>query len=290
MHLPALIDLRLFLIVLLLCPTVFADVAEIDIENAPTPTRLAELLPEGGIDAVHVEAWTITKATNKNIPIPSLDKYTHWLIQPVDGKLVVQIRQCYPEPRRSLTVQRYTYNAAGELEAYHEIRKMRGNLTADMIGKVEGDQLVIKPNPEATGLNANLSRERSVPLKTFETHVPIAWVPLVRAYHMRLGHLGYHYATVDLTRSAEKIEHTAEDVGEELLQIDGKEAAGHLLMETSQREARRKGSNRSPAVESQTMVLKDGGVVSSKSQQGKYAYTARRVSEKEAGKHFEQEE
>ena len=29
---------------------------EIDIENAPTPTNLAELLPEGGIDAVQVDA------------------------------------------------------------------------------------------------------------------------------------------------------------------------------------------------------------------------------------------
>lgn len=287
MHLLALTDLRLLLIVLLMCPAALAEDVEIDIENAPTPTNLLELLPEGGIDAVDIEAWVVMKATHNKMPIPSMDRYSHWSIKPVDGQLVVQLRQCYPEPRRSLTVQRYTYTSKGDLVAYHEIRKSRGVLTADMIGKVEGDELVIKPNPKADGLNASLSRERRVPMKTFETHLPIALTPLIRAYHIRMDHLGYHFATVDLTRNAEKIARTAEDVGTETLQIDGQEVVGHLLMETSQREAQRKGSSRALATQSQTMVLKDGGTISSTAKQSKYIYTTKRVPEKEARERFE---
>lgn len=290
MYLPAVIDFRLLLLVLLLCPAAFAEDAEIDIENAPTPTQLLELLPEGGIDAVHIEAWTLTKATREKMPIPTLDKYSHWLVKTVDDRLVVQLRQCYIGRRNSLTVQRFTYSSAGEFEAYRETRRSRGQLTADMIGKVEGDQLVIKPNPEATGLNANLSRERSVPLETFKTHVPIAWLPLVRAYHIRQEHLGYHYATVDLTRSAEKFSRKVEDVGSEVLEIGGKQAIGHLLMETTQREAKAKGSSQAQATQWQIMVLQGGGVVSSTCKQGRYTYTTRYCPDKEAREAFEQAE
>jgi hypothetical protein len=260
----------ILLVVLLPVPTL-AD--EIDIENAPTPTRLTQLLPEGGIEAVQLESWSVTEMTGPNGRVFTSDTYTHWSYKVVEGQLVMQISMGRAMPHSYLTQQRFTYTAEGELVAYHEVRESRGNRTADLIGKVEGDELVIKPNPEVGVLNENLSRERRIALKDFETHVPVVWAPLVHAYHIRSGHLGYSYATIDLTRSGEKISRSVEDLGTETIELQGDETDGHLLVENTTRER----SGKKTTSSSQTMVLKNGSAIRSKSKNGRYAYLTKRV-------------
>ncbi|MFK7789455.1 MAG: hypothetical protein AB8C95_08220 [Phycisphaeraceae bacterium] len=256
---------------------------EIDIENAPTPVGLLELLPEGGINAVQLEAWVISTRSNRQGQVGTLGSYTHWSIKPVDGKLVVQMKQGWAPPRQFSTLQRFIYTAEGELDAYHEIRESQGKPTANMIGKVEGENLVIKPNPEVGVLNISLSRERTVAMETFATHVPVAWMPLVRAYHLQSGHLGYEYATVDLTRSSEKIGRSVEDVGAEIVTIQGKEHVAHLLLEQRSRKNR---TNQQADGKSKTMVLSDGSTFSSVLKHGQYTFTSRRVSIEDVRKSF----
>lgn len=273
----------ILLTVLLALP---AAAEEVDIENAPTPTNLLALLPEGGIEAVQLDAWAVTEASGPNGRTFTLDYYTHWSIKTVDGKLVLEVRQRRPMQRQSLTLQRFTYTAAGDLETYREIRESLGKLTVDMIGRVEGDELVIKPNPKAGIMNPNLARERSVPMETFETHVPIALMPLVRAYHIRQGHFGYHYATIDLTLSGKKVSCVAEDLGSEKLEIQGKGAVGHLLLEKKSHDQRGK----QISTQSQTMALQDGSIVSSQSKNGQYTFVTRHVALEDIRERFGIEE
>lgn len=277
---PGLLKTRNFAAALVILFVLPALADEVDIENAPTPTRLVELLPEGGFDAVKLDVWTSTTMTMQDGRISPLNSYHHWSIKTDAGKLVIELALCRPMPHGSKTLQRFIYSADGTLEAYHELRESRGKPTADLIGKVEGDELVIKPNPEVGILNANLSRERSVPLATFDTHVPVAWVPLVRAYHMRNGHLGYEYATVDLTRSNEKIKRSVEDVGSEQVEVAGESVLGHLLLEKIVREG--KGKRQGVATESQALVQTNGAAFNGTSRQKRYTYTTKRVSEEEA--------
>lgn len=274
----SIVYLALGLLVVLALP-VGAD--EIDIENAPTPTRLIELLPEGGIQAVDMDVLTITEAFRKGGRYPSLDTYTHWRMKPEDGKLVIELISGRPKPRDYNTEQRWVYNAEGELESYQEVRVSKGNRVADLIGKIEDDQLVIKPNPEVKGLKQNMALQRSISLETLKTHVPNAWIPLVRSYHIRAGHLGYHFATVDLTRNAEQIKRSVEDVGTESLTVGDQAVVGHLILEKRSYKSKRKSN--SPTL---SMVLKDGGVFNGQSQNGDYTFKTRRATSEEVRERF----
>lgn len=267
---------------LMIVITLSAVCEEVDIENATTPTRLIDLLPEGGIDVVDIDAWTITTISGREGRGVTSETYTRSRIRSVDGKLVVELQTGRPAPHGMLTLKRFVYTAEGQLEAYYEIRESRGNRTADMIGRVEDGELVIEPNPEVGVLNANLSRTRRVPMETFETHVPVAWLPLVRAYHIRKGHLGYQVNTVDLTRSADKITRSIEDVGSETIEVDGQAVTAHLLLETTSRERR----GQTVTTSAQTMAQQNGALVSSQSKQGAYTYTTQRKAEQTVREKF----
>lgn len=274
----SMIYLALGLLVVLALP---AGGDEIDIENAPTPTRLIELLPEGGIQAVDMDVLTITEAFKNGGRTPTLDTYTHWRMKPEDGKLVIELISGRPKPRDVTTKQRWVYNAEGEFESYQEVLVSKGSRVADLIGKIEDDQVVIKPNPEVKGLKRNRDLQRSISLEIFKTHVPNAWIPLVRSYHIRAGNLGYNFATVDLIRNAEKIKRSAEDVGTESLTVGDQAVIGHLILEKRSYKSKRKSN--SPT---QSMVLKDGGVFSGQSQNGDFTFKTRRATSEEVRERF----
>jgi hypothetical protein len=254
----------------------------IDIENAPTPIRLPSLLPDEGIEGVAIDAWTKTTTYRNGVKSGSAEAFRHWLVGKWDERIVVETTLAYAGNSGMRVTQRFTYSLPGELESYREIRIHRGELRTDMIGRIEGDEMVIKVNPDAKEkhpeLKLQLNRERRIPVKVFATHVPLAWMPLVRAYHIKNGHLGYVYKTIDLTRNAEKITHSFEDVGSERLAWEDGEVVGHLLLGSSENEM----PNRSSTSQVQMMVTLDGVTFRSDSTREEWRFLTERISAEQA--------
>ncbi len=255
-----------------------ADACEDDIENAKTPLTLPELLPEGGIAAVDFDYWMLTRSKKDGKPWGS-ESVTHYTIKADGDRLVFKnVKQSIG----ATTYRRVTttvYTGQGKLVSYEYIYAPRGKKSMQYTGKVENDEFVIEAKRfDSEGNVTNVDRSKTLSLEPYETSLPVEWQPLVFAYHIRQGSLGYRLDRTDISRSNTQDQNQFEDVGIEQVQFNGKTLNAHLLIgnRTSERERR----SRQPA-SLQYLVLTTGELMSTRFSIAEYEYISIRFSEED---------
>lgn len=203
-----------------------------DIEHVPTPTRLPELLPPGGIDAVDIGFWLIF-ATPDEDGAPSDSMYMYWSVEPRLGRLYIE--HIYGSNRGGREGsgfhyrKRLIYSRRGEFLSYTADLQLGAGHRQSITGKLDADQIVLTTINRRghTGFKQHVS-ERSIPVSTFNDAVPVEWMPLVIAYHIRHGSLGYDLTTLEFA-TGQMGQTRIEDLGTELYQHAAELHNAHFL-------------------------------------------------------------
>ncbi len=272
----------LLLMVVLTGSVAWAQEEEFDIENVPTPVLLKELLPAGGIDAVDVDYWLCMQMTDADGQVLGNQSYHHWSIKPVEGRLVFTYQMGYTGVNGYHKLRRSVYEADGSLVSYQDQMVRSTGSLRTVTGQVVDDQLVLETTTDVeAGIQAPADQRRKVPLKVFEEALSPDWLPLVLAYHVRRGSLGFGYATVDVSRNNEKIQSAVENLGSEQVQVAGAMVDAHLLRVKKSIDGKDDGQ-----VNATMFVLADGSVWSMTNRTKKMRMDFRRSTAEEVSKEF----
>ncbi|MEO0475368.1 MAG: hypothetical protein AAF085_05245 [Planctomycetota bacterium] len=203
-----------------------------NIEDVPTPTKLASLLPPGGIDALDINFWLIWSS-----PDDRGDKrdsmYMNWRVEARQGWLYIE--HIYGSDYGGRHEggfhyrKRFKYTPEGSFDSYFAELHLGGGERQDITGKIIHDQLVLKTVHTKRWLVFKPTiTERKIPLVTFEDTVPVEWMPLIIAYHIRNGSLGYKVDTLELATGETGLT-LVEDMGTELYQYGAQLEIAHFL-------------------------------------------------------------
>ena len=277
-------------LMLLLTPVLHAqDAAPNDIEDVKTPTDLGKLLPEGGIKAVDIDFW-LAMEMPEGPAGGAGGMFMHWSIRPEADKLVVQMSQ--GGDGGFYRTQRIVYSDKGKLESFSNHMRFGGFGGQEITGKVEGDDLVVvrknltpeeplgdvpdDPEPPQT---------RRVAMKDVQSTVPPEWMPLIFAYHARLGSLGYEIPMNELAGEKDSAGTLAvEDQGTEVVAFDGKDHKAHVLSVTMvQGQTQREQTM-------QMLVLEDGAIMKMVMSADEMKMAASRVTAAQAKEKFNLDE
>lgn len=209
------------------------DDGDIDIENAPTPTNILELLPDEGIDAVDLEYWTVMSMDN--LAGGTTTMYSHWSAQAVDGSLVIESAETGDVGGNRVTTRTLrVYSAQGVIQSYQMSARFGQAQEMTMTGVVDGDEMVLTTTIEnAPGLPPGEKLEqpaRRVPLEAFNSGVSQEILPLVHAYHIREGHVGYTMQLSAGLGGAGQLQMRIENTGTEMVDFDGEQYRAHVLI------------------------------------------------------------
>jgi len=219
-------------------PPIFADAQAppTNIEDAPTPTALHDLLPEAGVDAVDIAFWLIF-STPRDEDGDSRDSlFMYWSVQPIGlGRLRFQhVYGTHPPgdegpDRAYLYHKQLIYDADGNIVSYHADFDLPGTDRWVIVGRVVGDDFLLTTTLDKGLHLARLNREsRAIPLSRFDTAVPVEWMPLVIAYHLRRGHLGYRLTTIEFA-TRQVAQTRATDLGIEMVEHEGDRVPAHFI-------------------------------------------------------------
>lgn len=220
----------ILLLLVIASPAFCDDAAEqgLDIEDVPTPLTLPELLPPGGIDAVDIDFCLRIQASYKDKPVDI--RFMHWIVRPVDGELVFTVYNGTAGERKYHRAAKTTFSKEGRLTRFEQVLHEQGRLVSKRVGEPVDEGLLIKTTLyDAAGDIAETDTETRS-LEALETSLPSEWFPLVVAYHLRKGSLGYRFARTDLHYNFQHAETRIEDVGTEEIELGGKPATARLLL------------------------------------------------------------
>jgi len=178
-----------------LCLPSFALLAEPECaedQPTPTPTSLAELLPEGGLDAVDIRFGFMGSIEQLDAPLPV---YFYTTLVGEHGRLVCRFvtgSQLGEDGGRTKGVSVYT--TEGRLVSFYSMSSSYGD-TTERLGSAVEDRFVVFAH---TTFNPNRAfppdevepqtfERTEVPLDFQDRTCPVEWRPLVYAYHIRLG-------------------------------------------------------------------------------------------------------
>jgi len=263
-------------------PGVLADEPAIDnIENVPTPTTLAELLPEDGIDAVDVAYWlTMTMRTDEGRV--GQESYYHWSIRPEGDTLVFTYRYGFTGVNGRHVHKRSVYSSRGEMIGYRQVMRFDNGRTHTTAAEFVGDEKVLTTTTSADGELTARPKVARVPIEHEQGAVPAEWLPLILAYHLRQGSLGYRYKTIDPVGTSHPTLNRVIDLGTERVEIDGEDRRAHLLaLERAQA-----GNDDNILTRIKMLVTETGEVLSMDSENGKYHLTYRRTTADEVAERF----
>jgi len=261
-------------------PGVLADEPAIDnIENVPTPTTLAELLPEGGIDAVDVDYWLTMTMKTKAGQVGN-ECYYHWSIKPEGDTLVFEFRYGYNGANARHTHRRTAYSAKGDVVGYREVTRFSNGETRTKTGEVVGDEWVVKTTVSAIDGEVHASDVSRSPAEREQGTVPAEWLPLILAYHIRNASLGYRYKTTNPVGQPFPEVNRAVDLGVEAVQVDGEDRRAHLLAIVREYEPN------DHTTRIKMLVTEAGEVLSMDSEADPYRMAYRRTTAEEVAERF----
>lgn len=221
----------LTIVVLLFAGQVWAEDQPADIENAKTPLTLEQLLPGGSIESVDLDYWTKNQMLTKTGgQTNGRETYVHITIKPKDGHLVFSKTRYFEANTLFKIMTRLEYTADSELQSYQGTTRRGEAIIASVTGQVEQDNLVISRFTHVNSEKPERPKTTTkIPAKEYASAVPSQWLPLVYAYHIRKGHLGYRVVVYDFAES--RIAKTMEvmDLGTEDVERDGETVTAHLL-------------------------------------------------------------
>lgn len=266
-------------LVLLLVAVPCGGEPEADIENAPTPLSLTELLPPGGIEAVQAEFWMRIEASYKDRPMDV--RFIHWHIRPVDGQLACTL-ESGTRDNKLHSISTMTYSKQGKLTAFRSDAHLQGRKTSTTVGEVVDGQLVMKVTSyNAAGKGTTQPQTRS--LQAFEETVPSEWFTIVAAYHIRKGNLGYSFARTDTAYRFQHAQTSIEDVGTEEVQWGGETHTAHMLL--GERVFGKRKPDK-PDSKLQYLLLPNGEMMYMRNLYHNYKFLGYRASKKDIAKEF----
>lgn len=250
------------------------DVGELeDIENATTPRSLAELLPKDDKD--WPEPFWLIAEMNRRTEMLSMG----WSIKREDKDIVIGL--VVAEGGREKSSSALTYTADGKLKGYRMVQAWRSS-TKTIEGKVVGENLELTVTRDDH--EGDIKKTESIPLKDFEQGTLLHWSPLVAAYHIRKGNLGYKVGMIFEPEDArvEAVLHV-EDAGTEMVEHQGEQVEAHVLIIRAFDPDRRDGEavDESRVVQMTMTFLKDGGFFAMHMKQGEMAVTAKLATQEE---------
>ena len=253
-----------------------------DIENMPTPTTLAELLPEGGIDQVLFDDWMVTRYTGPNGGgLIAPERLEHRRAFPEDGRLVFETLTVSDPVNGNgyRMTRRWVYSADLQLETYEQIMSSAARGDTRQVGTVEGDHFVIRQIEYAQNTEDKEDRApRSIPLADLEGKILHHWRPLVYAYHLRNGSLGYDVELAHFLSVGSAYTIRIEDVGTQAVEVDGHPQEAHVLVAS-----RTIGTGRHQREHvTQMLMLSTGEYVSSFQTGERYRLSSERITREEA--------
>ncbi|MFN3168237.1 MAG: hypothetical protein ACE37H_14340 [Phycisphaeraceae bacterium] len=259
-----------------------AEPAILNIEDVPTPTALAELLPEGGVGSVEVDYW-LTMTMRNDAGRVGNESYYHWSIKPEGETLVFTYRYGFAGNNGRHVHSRAVYSAKGGLVAYRQVMAFASGLTRTTTAEVGADQTVLTTTTTRDdGREPAPAKVARLPAERESGAVPAEWLPLVFAYHIRKGSLGYRYKTINPVGQGPPQANRVVDLGVERVEIDGEPRRAHLLaLERAQA-----GNPQNILTRIKVLVTEAGEVLSMDSASDKYRLVYRRTTAEEAAERF----
>ena len=202
-----------------------------DDENVPTPLTLAELLPEGGIDAVDIDFWLHIKLTYQ-ASRSGADRFMHWSARAVDGQLVFVIQTGRAEDSKPHSLATTVYSKEGKLVSFHEVSHEKGRKTSEVTSQIIDGQLKQTTTHYGDAGEVMYAESSILEPDVFKTTIPSEWFSLVAAYHIRNQSLGYRFARTDLHYRHQYAMTRLQDLGTEEVEFEGKTYTAHLLKGT----------------------------------------------------------
>lgn len=265
-----------------------------DIENAATPTKLLELLPEGGIATLDVDFYLAMGPGDA--PGGGGEMVMRWSVKHVEDQLVFgMINRGGAGNDSSFVTKQEVYGKDGRLVSTDSHMRYGTFMNQQVVGKVVGDDLLIKTSnkvelnlPQGVELPDQDEEEvRKLSLKDYESSVPMSWMPLVFAYHIREGNLGYTFSSKDYEQ--DMVQHmTVEEIGIQPMELGGKQVETHVLKITTKYEFEDDVNIDADSFEQQMNmhVLADGTIVKIDAKGEQVNYAARYLSPKEGEEKF----
>ncbi|MFI4860032.1 MAG: hypothetical protein ACIAXF_05050 [Phycisphaerales bacterium JB063] len=203
-----------------------------EVEYAPTPTDLAELLGEGGVETVDLDFYLSVTATNDNPNVPAPEPTVlHWRVRHVEGGIAFYTGREASGGYRAHEEQ--VYSADGEFVSAQSETARQGSV-ATIEAVRDGDEVRVVNRYTAAG-TINEPSEETFPYRRVEDALPSCWMPLAFAYQLRAGHEAFEM------RFSEGLDDgdwrmiavmRAQDVGTEAVEIGGETFQAHVLMIT----------------------------------------------------------
>lgn len=195
---------------------------------SPTPTALADLLPEGGIDSVDIRFGIIGTFNQIDPPLPV---YFYTTILGEDGRLVFRYingSQNGEEKQRDkgvvifnsdgLPVMHYSKNH-GFVERTESLSAAVDDQLVTFLHRKLNDRIAIPPDDE----EPPAFERREVSLRYPEGRVPIEWRPLAFAYHLRRGTERFVVRFCYTDNSGDRLSEYVQAVGTRTLEIEGEQ-------------------------------------------------------------------
>lgn len=246
-----------------------------NIEDAPTPLSLARLLPEDGADAVDIRYWLIWGEKYDGSASGTVG-YRYVSIRGEGGKLAVQVVTFSRDETDDAGRLRLVYDKSGRLESYDQSWKTSSGRYSGVRGSVRGGFL-------------RLTDQDPIPIESLEDRVVFECLPLVFAYHIRHGHLGYRFQTREMSwleHPAPQVDYqtSLEDLGVESVDFDGQSHDAHVLR--LKYRSRYRGSNEVYRCTGQVLTLPNGEVMRWSVDYDEMTYRARRATVDEVAERF----
>ncbi len=242
-------------------PAADAADAAADVENARTPTKLLELLPEGGLGE-GLDFYLLMPS-----PFDDEQMYLRWSIKAEGDTIVCAVANGSAGGEFSGTDQ-FVYSSTGELRSYASVNHF-GDSISTTIGRVADGKIVLTSTQVfndpglADGAFDQEPEVQEIDLKEIEGKMPVQWLPLIFAHHIRAGSLGYNAEMIDGLQHLGFSTMMVEDNGTEQVEHDGKQHQAHVLSVTMISEPDPDFPGEASEEENLSMrVLKDGTIFS----------------------------
>lgn len=255
-----------------------------DIEDVPTPGTLAELLPLAGVASVSVDYGLIMTMRSEDGTPAGNTSYYHWSIKPQGEQLLFDYHYGFAGINGRHVHSRTVYSAKGEMIAYRQdIRFLNGRTHTTTAEIIDDETVVTTTVTIAEAEKAEPPKVSRLPAKHERGAVPAEWLPLILAYHIRQGSLGYRFETFNPIGLSDAQVNRVVCLGAEQAQIDGEDRRAHLLtIERAQ-----EGNQSNILTRIKMLVSEDGEVLWMDSESGKYRLAYRRTTAEQIAERFE---
>lgn len=215
--------------ILLACFSITATAAWAQDGPATTPTNIAELIPEGGLQKM--DFFLLMEEGNFDGPDAT---FIRWQIEAVDEGLALSINNTSPGEEGFTHMQQMVFSPDGKLKRCSSLMRGGGTFENRATGTVEGDTLTVVNTNKDPGLDGlggiPADNTDTIDLSAYDDVIPTAAMPLAIGYHLREETLAFEIRMADYGGRYGTQVMVFEDIGTEMMDVQGKQERVHVLV------------------------------------------------------------